>query len=97
MATCAKAFDEQGQNFIAAIKQYAQQNKADDCTVRLHERERLLVLIALEYATDNYEDLQHRHVRLGDETTKFDNAEYACAPSSHEFQKLVHDFSLENR
>lgn len=72
------------------------ENNIDDCTVRLSHRERLLVLIALEYAIDNYEDLQHRHVWHVGGTTRFDTAEYACAPSSHEFQKLVDNVAPEN-
>jgi len=96
MAACAKAFDEQGQNFITEINQYVRKNKVDDCDIRLHERERLLVLIALEYAIDNYEDLHHRHVRASAGTTRFDTAEYACVPATHEFQKLVKDFAPEN-
>lgn len=94
MATCEYVFDAKKREQLEELLNYIHHkpDPQNDCTLTLTSAERRLLLIALEYLNDNYDDALHRHmgsVGLGELGMHFENASYPVVPDKWHVTRLL--------
>lgn len=94
MATCEYVFDAKKREQLEELLDYIQRkpDMHNDCTLTLNSEERRVLLIALEYLNDNYDDAIHRHmgsIGLGELGMHFQNASYPAVPHKWQVTRLL--------